>query len=81
MEKLREDLVDEKINELIDISNVSCKEYKRESLVDIVKTIVCITADECCEDCKGCRELNGCVLTRIREGFDNIFGSLNSEDL
>ena len=80
MEKLREDLIEDKVKEIIDVSWVTCKGYKHECLSDIIKTIL-ITADECCDNCNSCRELNGCVLTRIREGFDNLFGSMNSEEL
>ena len=77
---IREDMVDDKIKELIEISAMRCRKYKEEVLIELIKTIL-ITADECCENCTGCRELNGCVLTRINEGYDNIFGSVNYKEL
>ena len=76
----KEEQFENKVMELIEISGNTCLKYKKDALIDIVKTLVWITADECCDNCCGCRELNGCVLTKIKEGKDNIFGTLHFDE-
>ena len=48
--------------------------YKQKCLEEI-KIMLEITAENCCNNCNNCCEENGCVLTKIRDGLTNLYGT------
>ncbi len=47
--------------------------YKDECIKEL-KDYIDITVNECCKKCEVCCESNNCVVTRMLNGFTNMFG-------
>lgn len=76
MELSKEELVEIQISDLIDyISEYNIGKYKKECLTEIIKNVLMITSDECCDRCQHCCEWNGCKLDGILSGLNNIYGN------